>query len=150
MDTINFQRYEQEGRSFLAEVARELEAPEDLAHAQRVFTAVMHTLRERITPEEWLDLISQLPRYIKTLCIEGWRISGKVNRLKTQEEFLQEVRGQLPRTAGRDLGDIQSTRKKAEAVFHVLHQHVSEGELKDIKAQLPDTLAELLEAGLPH
>jgi uncharacterized protein (DUF2267 family) len=146
METLNFQKHEQQATAFLKEVAAALETPEDLAHAERILTAVLHTLRDRLTPQESLDLISQLPLYIKALFIEGWNIPEKVKRLKSPEEFFDEVRKQAPRTAGRDFGSDESTQKKVEAVFHVLHQHISEGEINDVKAQLPNPIAELLEA----
>lgn len=146
MVSFDFQKHEQRAMAFLKEVAHELET-DDLAHTGRVMVAVMHGLRDRITAQESLNLISQLPLYIKAAYIEGWKIPGKTKRLKTQEEFLSDIVQHVPvGPALRDFGDPETTRKKVAGVLHVLNKNVSEGEMQDVKAQLPKPIAELLEA----
>jgi uncharacterized protein (DUF2267 family) len=143
---FNFQKHAQNATEFLKEVARELENPDDLPHAGRVLVAVMHALRDRITPEESVHFISQLPMYIKAAYVDGWKISKRPPRHKTVEEFLADVRNQTPRTAGRDFGDMGNTKKEVEAVLRVIKKRISEGELKDLKSQLPEEISELWEA----
>lgn len=142
---LNFQKHEQKATEFLKEVARELGTPEDTGHAGRVLTAVLHALRDKITPEESLHLISQLPLYIKAIYIDGWKLSKTPVRMKNLQEFLSDVRVQAKLTADKDFGaDMDSTKTEVEAVFRVIKKHVSEGELKDVKSQLPKELVEML------
>ena len=143
---FNFKKHEQGATLFLKEVARELESPEDIPHAGRVLAAVLHALRDRITIEESIHMISQLPMYIKAVYVDGWKASKNYPKIKRKDEFLADVRSQTERTAERDFGDFQNTRKEVEAVFRVLRKHVSEGEIRDIKSQLPEEIGELWEA----
>lgn len=143
---FNYKKHEQGASLFLKEIAKELDTPEDIPHAGRVLVAVLHALRDRITTEESIHLISQLPMYIKAVYVDGWKTSKNYPKIKRKEEFLADVRSQTERTAERDFGDFQNTRREVEAVFKVLKNHVSEGEINDIKSQLPEGIVELWEA----
>ncbi|MFN3404994.1 MAG: DUF2267 domain-containing protein [Cytophagaceae bacterium] len=142
---FNYQEHIQKAQEFLMEVAVELGMPDDHAHAGRVLAAVLHGLRDVITPQESLHLISQLPLYIQGVYVHGWHIPEKPKRLKTLNDFLMNIKEQARLTAGRDFGDIDNTQKEVEAVFRVIARHVSEGEIKDVKAQLPEEIANLIE-----
>jgi uncharacterized protein (DUF2267 family) len=143
---FDFQKHSQRAGAFLNEIALELETPNDTAHAGRVLTSVLHCLRDMITPQESLDLISQFPLYIKSIYVDGWRIPEKPHRLKKLEDFLMSVKSHAGQTQEKDFGDIENTKKEVEAVFKVIKKHISAGELKDIKAQLPGEIAMLLKA----
>lgn len=142
---FNFQKHAENANLFLKEVALELDAPEDLDHAGRVLVAVLRTLRDRITTEESLHLISQLPMYIKAVYVDGWKPTKTLSNIKSVDDFLREVRSVAGRTAEADFSDYETTKNEVEAIFRVLRRHVSEGEIEDIKSQLPVEIAELLE-----
>lgn len=148
MISFDYQKHEQNATAFLKEVARELDT-ENLDQTGRVLIAVLHALRDRIMPQESLDLISQLPVFIKAAYVDGWKIHDKVERLKSREEFAESIRRHarsgIKGAQSPDFGNDEDVQIKVEAVFHVLGKHVSEGEIKDIKAQLPEPLAGLLE-----
>jgi uncharacterized protein (DUF2267 family) len=143
---FNFQKHAQNANLFIKEIALELDVPDDTAHAARVLTAVLHALRDRITTDESLHLIAQLPMYIKAVYVDGWKPSKQLTKLKTLDEFLAEVRSQSARTARRDFQDWEATKNEVEAVFRVIKRHVSQGEINDIISQLPEEIAELLYA----
>jgi len=146
MINYNFQKHEQEAKEFLRDVASGIGTPGDLEQAGRVLNAVLHTLRDRITPQEALDLVAQLPVYVRAAYIDGWNFREKPPRVKTKEGFLLEVLDKAPRTNFHDFGSLEETRMKTEAVFQVLQKRVPAGEIKDIKAQLPEDVAELIHA----
>lgn len=141
----NLNKYVEETSVFFKNVAAELGHPEDMDHAFRVSRAVLHALRERISPEESMHLISQLPMILKGIYVDGWKISRQPSDTRTVDEFLDEVRAYNLRTAGRDFGDDQQAREAVRAVLKVMNQYVSLGEMEDIKAQLPKPLAALLD-----
>lgn len=141
---FNFEEHVQKAREFLLEVCDELETPYDEEHAGRVLVAVLHSLRDMLIPQESLHLISQLPLYIQAVYVHTWHIPDKPKRLKTLDDFLLNVKEQAGSTAERDFGKLGNTRREVEAVFRVLKRHVSEGELKDVRGQLPQGIAELL------
>jgi uncharacterized protein (DUF2267 family) len=142
---LNFESYSQKATEFVREIATELGNPEDTEHAGRVIQAVFHSIRDIITPEESLHLISQLPMYIKAVYVDKWKISAQQGNIRSLEEYLTDLREKAGRTAERDFGNDETAMQKVEAIFNVLKRHVSEGEIEDIKAQLPQPLAELWE-----
>jgi uncharacterized protein (DUF2267 family) len=139
----HFEEYSQKGMEFLKHVAEQMQTPEDTAYADRLTTAVFATLRDLITPEESLHLISSLPMYLKAHYVNGWKIHKDKPRVKTREEFFELVREKYPRTSGRPLGDYQSLRKDVRAVFSVMRNYINEGEFRHLQVQLPQPIADL-------
>lgn len=142
---LDFAKHNQKATEFLKEVAQELETPEDVAYADRLVNSLLSVLREMILPEEALDMASNLPMYIQGQLLDGWNISGDTTRLKTRDEFFDALREKYPRTTGRPLGDYQSVRKDVKAVLRVLQRYVPEGEVRHLKSQLAEPIAQLWE-----
>ncbi|HEY1009872.1 MAG TPA: DUF2267 domain-containing protein [Daejeonella sp.] len=139
----HFENYAQEGNVFLKNVAAELGSPDDMGHAFRVTQAVFHALRDRITIEESMHLISELPMALKGMYVNEWNISKKRSDSETADEFLNEILNET-RTADIDFGS--SAREEARAVFRVIRSCVSPGEMEHVKGQLTPEIAELMEA----
>jgi uncharacterized protein (DUF2267 family) len=137
-----FENYVEEGNRFLDKVAAELGAPDDRGHAYRVLEAVFKTIRDRISPEESLHLISELPMAIKGIYINSWKIHPKPKKYETKAEFLDAVCKSILTTEV-DFGS--NAQEEVMAVFRVLKRSVSEGEINHVKGQLPKEIAELLE-----
>lgn len=100
--------------------------------------AVLHTLRDRLPPDEAVELSAQMPLIIKGVYFDGWDPSATPVKARTKEEFLALVRTRLQRAA-RDIDAERITR----AVFKLIAERVSEGELRDICATLPLEIAQL-------
>jgi uncharacterized protein (DUF2267 family) len=139
---MKFEQYVNEGRKFVNEVSQELGNPADTDRAERVMTSVFHTLRELISPEESLHLISQLPMLIKAIYVNGWHLNTK-NRIRSMDEFIECLMLQNPRTAAQDFGNDQRAKEQTKAVLRVLKRHVSQGEIQHIIDQFPLELTEL-------
>lgn len=142
---VNINKYVEEANLFFKNVAIELGNPEGIDHATRVTTAVLHTIRERISPEESMHLLSQLPMILKGIYVDNWKITREPSNSDTLDEFLDEVRAHSLRSAGRDFGNDQQARDAVIAVLRVMDQYVSEGEKQDVKANLPKSLAALFD-----
>ncbi len=137
---MNFEKYVATGNAFIKEVAQELGNPDDKNRAMRVTRAVIHALRNRLTPEEFLDFISQLPMCIKAIAVDGWKIDKVPEKIKHVDEFIEEVLKEDGRTAPRDFGSKEEAVEAVKAVFRVIKRHVTEGEVEDIAAELPKEL----------
>lgn len=137
----HFDNYAQAGNAFLKKVAGELGSP-DLNHAFRVVQAVFYALRDRITPEESMHLISELPMALKAVYVNNWEIPDKPEKYETKAEFLGEVHRSII-TADVDFGT--SAEDEVQAVFRVLKNYISEGEINHVKGQLPREIAELID-----
>jgi uncharacterized protein (DUF2267 family) len=139
---MKFDQFVEKGNQFLKEVATELGAPGDTEQAYRVMSSVFQTVRETISPQESLHLISQLPMFIKAVYVNGWHIKPK-NKIRTTKEFFECLREQSPRTAMEDFGSDDDAKFKTQAVLKVVKNHVDIGEIQDILDQLPMELAAL-------
>src|SRR4051812_20752718 len=102
--------------------------------------AVLHTLRDRLTPDEAANFASQLPLLIKGVFYDQW-VPSATPREYDDREFMAEVRRQLPFEP--EGGEAQLVA----IVLTALMQYVSPGEMKDAMAMLPRPLvARLREA----
>ena len=138
----HFEKYMQEGNLFLKKVAMELGTPDDRDHAFRVLQAVFYTIRDRITPEESLHLISELPMAIKGLYVHNWKIHDKPKKYETKAEFLDEVCNSILTD---EVDFVSNAEEEVNAIFRVLKSCISEGEIKHVKGQLTPEIARLLD-----
>ena len=104
---------------------------EEPARAYSTLRAVLHTLRDRLTPHEAADLASNMPMMIRGLYFEGWHPENRPRRYRHREEFLERVENIYARNQGQELEDA------IVAVFRVIERHVPEGEISKVKGQLP-------------
>lgn len=144
---INFSKYVQDGEKFIKEVAVEAGNPADVAKAGRMLRAVLHALRNRLTPAASLQLISQFPMLIKAIYVDGWKISDEAKRLRHLGDFIEAVREEGGPGLVNDFISDNDVEKAIHAVFKVVKNHVSEGEIEDILLTLPLELRPLLAAG---
>lgn len=142
---VNMNKCVEEANLFFKHVAAALGDPLDLACACRVSTAVWHTLRDRIEPEESIHLISQLPLLLKGIYVDGWKISMTSIDTESIDEFLQEVRAHDLLAAARDFGNDEQARDAVKAVLHAMYHYGSADEKQVTKNNLPRPIAELLE-----
>ena len=143
---MNFEKYVQKGNLFLKELAEELGVPQDKDRAGRILRAVLHAFRKRLTPEEYLDLVAQLPMCIKAIAVDGWRIIESPDKsIKDVEDLIHAVMEEDRRTAARDLGNEEHAKEAIKAVIRVIKRHVSDGEIQDVEAELPKHLREFVE-----
>jgi uncharacterized protein (DUF2267 family) len=139
---MKYENYAQEARKFVKEIASELGDADNIDQADRIMTSVLHALREILTPEESLHLVSQLPMLLKAVYVNGWRLSRK-NRIRSIDEFIECLMLNNPRTAPLDFGNDEKAIERTKAVFKVLRNHIAIGEVKDIVSQFPSELTEL-------
>ena len=105
------------------------------------FRAVLHALRDRITPQEAVHLASQLPMLVRGLYYEGWRPALAPDADRREEDFLGRVALRL-----RGGGRVEDARRVTGSVFHFLEEKISKGEIDDVKSQLPPSIRRLFDA----
>jgi len=97
----------------------------------------LHALRDRLTVEEVAQLAAQLPMLIRGFYYEGWDPTGKPLKERSKEEFLTRIEEYF------SSDDPVDPEQVARAVFTVLSNRVTEGEIEDVKHVLPAELREL-------
>lgn len=121
---------------WLKDIMAEL-GTEDRHKAFLALRAVLHTIRDRMLLGESVELGAQLPMLIRGLYFEGWHPARKPLKERHKEQFLAHIPVYF-----KNEPDVDS-EKIVRAVFRVIANHVSEGEIEDIKHLLPEELREL-------
>jgi uncharacterized protein (DUF2267 family) len=103
-------------------------------HALR---AVLFSLRDRLPPAEAAHLAAQLPMLVRGIYYDGYRPTGKPDRIRSRDEFLQKLGEHLALT--RPLGADEAAR----AVFKVLDHYLDPGEMAEVKQALPEEIRTL-------
>lgn len=100
--------------------------------------ATLHALRDRLTVEEAAHLGAQLPILLAGFYYENWRPGAKLSKDKTKEEFLQHIRHYF-----RNVNAEIDPEALVRAVFKIMAQRVSPGEIEDVIHMMPPALREL-------
>jgi uncharacterized protein (DUF2267 family) len=103
----------------------------DRHRAYQALRAVLQGLRDRLPINEAAQLGDQLPMLIRGIYYEGWHPAGKPERIRSREEFLERVGSHFGKVLPVDLENA------VRAVFKVLENHVSAGEIHDVLQVLP-------------
>jgi uncharacterized protein (DUF2267 family) len=112
--------------------------PTDDRHvAYLALRATLHALRDRITVEEVAQLGAQLPMLVRGFYYEGWDPTSKPLKIRHREQFLDRITTEMAYTGGKDPDEV------ARAVFTLLVQRISDGEIEDIKHVLPTDIRDL-------
>lgn len=146
--SLNFEKNAAKGNEFLNHLANELGIPDDRKRAGRILRSVLRALRNRLTVEESMQLISQLPMAIKGVYVDGWKISKKQERMKTLDDFMIGVLEEDRLAALSDFTTEEQTKVAIEAVFKTMSRYVSEGEFKDMIAVVPKELKKFFQESI--
>jgi uncharacterized protein (DUF2267 family) len=137
---INFDKYAQEGNAYINNLSEKLGHPEEKGRTGILLRAVLHTLRDRITMAESLNLLAQLPAFLKVVYVDNWKYKEKPESLKDREEFLSKVEEHQNLYGEQEFSWNKSTEELTAIVLESLHEYLTEGEIKDVMAQLPEDL----------
>ncbi len=121
-----------ESNVWLKDIMEE-EGWKDRHRAYTALRAVLHLLRDRLPVDEAAQLASELPMLIRGIFYEGWNPS-KNPKKRTREAFLSYVIESFQNDPDLNPEEVISS------VFTVIARHVSEGEIRDIKNNLPEDL----------
>ena len=112
-------------------------APADHAHALRALRAGLHAIRDRLPAAEVVDLAAQLPVLIRGIYYEGWSLGNDPTRIRDRAAMVARVEAELASDPRLDPVDV------LRAVIHLIVEHVSPGEIRDVLSTLPRPIAAL-------
>ena len=141
---LNFNKYATEGNTFLKEYAKEIGLSDNPEKAGRILSAVLHGLRSIISIEESLQLIAQLPMFLKAVYVNGWSSKTKKDKVKDVEGFIDLIRSFDSKTSLYDFESDEIAEDYIYNTFLVLRTYVSSGEMEDIRDELPKRLKGLI------
>jgi len=96
--------------------------------AYRLLRAVLHTVRDHLSPDEAAQLAAQMPLLIRGIYYEGWNPSKTPVKERSREGFLARVQQNFQTDP---LGDAPEA---VAAVVTLLDTHISPGEMADVKS----------------
>lgn len=143
---MELEHYLLTSREFLSKLTKELENGDSTKSTIRTLKAVFTVLRRRLSIEESFDLVSQLPYLLKAMYVDGWKPGADTKKIKNDSEFIVEVLNTDQLNKQRDFGTPQEVERRVRAVFKVIQEHVSSGEIEDIKSCMPQAMRGLLQA----
>lgn len=101
------------------------------ARSYRLLKAVLHSLRDSLHVKEVADLGAQLPALLRGAFYEQWKPVSIEPRKNNVAEFLAQVQLSFIKDP------LINPAGAVMAVFHLLTQKVTEGEIEDVKRCLP-------------
>jgi uncharacterized protein (DUF2267 family) len=129
-DPSLFARTVQETEHWLDEMVAKSDF-DSRSEAYGALRAVLHHLRDRMEPVEASHLAAQLPTLVRGIYYEGWNPARAPHKVRDWQTFKAEIEAEWAGAARHD------TDRAIEAVFEVLNDHVTKGELDDVRAELP-------------
>ncbi|WP_457597809.1 DUF2267 domain-containing protein [Hydrogenimonas sp.] len=142
---INFEKDLQKANEFLKDLAVAVGCEGDEKRAGRILRSVLRVLRRRISAEQYMDLVSQLPMCIKGVAVDGWRLSASPDKsIRSVEAFVQAVVAEDGNPAQNDFGDPAEAEEIVKRCFHFLKERIAPGEIADIEAELPGPIQDFL------
>jgi uncharacterized protein (DUF2267 family) len=121
---------------WLAEIREELGWDEN-GRAYLLLRATLHTVRDWLTVDEVAQLAAQLPILIRGIYYDGWNPSSTPGRPRGKEAFL----GRIAAAFAKD--PLIEPEKAVSAVFRLLENHVSKGEIDQVKTSMRKDIQEL-------
>lgn len=122
---------------WLQGVAVEL-GTEDRHYAYRALRSFLHVLRDRLPVAESAQLAGQMPDLVRGIYYEGWRPGHVPQSYRQMSQFVEHVAAEA-RYHGTTEASAAVDAARAE-----LRRRISDGELRDLAAVLPEDLKPLV------
>lgn len=133
-----FDPHLESANKWIDELSDNLELPAtERRRALHALRAGLHAIRDRLPAAEVVDLGAQLPVIIRGFYYEGWTFANDPTRIRDGAAMVARVKRELMSDPRLDPVDV------LRAVIHLLVEHVSAGEIRDIMSTLPRPIAAL-------
>lgn len=131
-----FEKTSQKSQIWIDEIKAELDTADD-ERAYLALRTVLHSLRNHLQINEAIHLGAELPMLIRGLYFEGWEPKENVIKEKSKSQYFEYFRKYFFNQSDSEIEKI------LVAVFKVLEKRVSEGEIKDVRNNLPKHIREI-------
>lgn len=133
-----FDKHVQEANEFVKELSNNLGHPEEQTQTIRLLRAVLHTVRDRITISESMDLLAQLPMMLKALYVEQWKYHEKPPlNYDDMEGLTTAVKKEQERMGEQSFDWQESTEDLVKIVLTSLRKYITDGQAIHVMDQMP-------------
>ncbi|GFE65498.1 DUF2267 domain-containing protein [Litoreibacter roseus] len=105
--------------------------------ALRLLRCTLHRVRDHLLTDELAQFSAQLPLLIRGMFFEGWMPKRTPIKERHAEDFTDAIGDQM-----READDYRGPQD-IRHVFDLLNNRLSEGEIRDIRACLPEPIRAL-------
>lgn len=105
--------------------------------ALRLLRVTMAQIRDHLQHQEAVQFSAQMPLLVRGMFFEGWNLAHTPLRDRNADHFVAAIETQVS-----DIYDWRGIQDIA-AVFKTLNNRISEGEIQDVKAQLPKSICDM-------
>lgn len=105
--------------------------------AYRLLRETLHALRDWLTVNEAAHLSAQLPIVLRGVYFEGWRPAETPVHDRSKQDFIDRIGKAFQEDP------IDNPEDAVRAVFFVMKNRISKGEIQDIQSSLQKPLREL-------
>lgn len=109
----------------------------DKSRAYRLLKAVLHALRDWLEVDESANLAAQLPGLLRGAYYEQWRPATTPAKQRSRQAFLEHVEKEFARDP------LQNPAVCVTAVFQLLSEKITLGEIEDVWHAMPEDIREL-------
>lgn len=96
---------------YISEIAKEFGSAEFKKEARELLKAVLHALRDNITQEYSIDILTQMPPFMKELYVENWKPSQCPDYIQENINLLEEVKKRLETERSTKTAKLHLTEK---------------------------------------
>lgn len=144
-NNLHTDTYMNEANAYFKKLAADLGHPDETDRVLRIWRAVMHSLRDRITISESFDLMAQLPVILRGLYAEQWKYSEKPPlRYETVEEMKQEVKKLQQRYGEKEFSWNEPTKEIISQSIDSMKGYLTDGQMDHLRDQMPGEVKELV------
>lgn len=126
----------QVSREWVRDLARLLDWTDE-ARTLRLLRIVFQTLRDWLDVNEAVQLSAQLPVLLRGLYYEGWQPAKTPAADRSKADFLARIEKAF------STDPLRNPEEAVCCVFRLLNNHVSAGEVHDVRLRLPRDLRTL-------
>ncbi len=107
--------------------------------SHKALTVVLHAVREHLTVNQSAHFSAQLPLIVRGIYYDGWVPSRVPIKERNLDDFYRHISENFDQGPSGKL----DPRRLAVAVFELINEHVTAGEVGDVRNELPRAIRNL-------
>lgn len=107
--------------------------------AYTILRSVLHTIRDRLSPEQAVHFSAEFPLLIKGIYFDGWNPAATPTKERTEEDFLDHIAYELQNASA-----TIDPKVALQVTFQLLKDKISSGIIEKVKNQLPKKVSSLI------
>ena len=113
---------------------------QDRRKSYKALKVTLHAVRDHLTINQSAHFSAQLPLVVRGMYYESWVPSRVPVKERQLQQFYDRIRDNFDQAPG---GNFIDPERIVTAVFELLNEHISAGEIGDVRSELPGAVRKL-------